>query len=178
MHKYWIVSPQIPRPAPASQAGLFPSHANSVWKGCEQSRELQEKDSPGQTGASWTSVTRLALCLQSHPLCYSAETRTLQGNAGPAVGSLSGAITIDKDEEFRGFTDNSNEGSHQMWGRAFFFFFSRTERKQALKNQSCVSFLKRKEGAKAGITAASGIALLSNCQRNCCNQMPSVTFMH
>lgn len=104
------------------------------------------------------------------------ETCTLQENAGPAVGSLSGAITIDKDEEFREFTDNSNEGSHHMWEKAY--FSSRTERKQALKNQSGVSLLKRREGAKAGITAASGTVLLSNYQRNCCNQMPSVTFMH
>lgn len=165
MHKYRRVSPQIPRPALASQARLFPPHANTVEKGCEQSRELQEKHSPGQTGASWTSVTRLALCLQCHPLCYSVETRTLPENAGPALGSLSRAITIDKDEEFREFTDNSNEGSHQMWEKAY--FSTRTERKQAVKNQSSVSFLKKKEGAKAGIAAASGIELLSNYQRNC-----------
>lgn len=55
----------------------------------------------------------------------------MQENAGSAVGALSGAITIDKDEEFREFMDNSNEGSHQMWEKSY--FSSRTEGKKAVK---------------------------------------------
>lgn len=75
------------------------------------------------------------------------ETCTLQENAGPAVGSLSGAITIDKDEEFREFRDNSNEGSHQMWEKAY--FSSRTERKQALKKSEWCKLFEEKGGSQS-----------------------------
>lgn len=68
-------------------------------------------------------------------------------NAGPAAGALSGAITSDKDGKFRECTENSNEGSHQMWEKAY--FSSRTERKQAVKKSEWCKLFEEKGGSQS-----------------------------
>lgn len=138
MHKYWRVSPQFPGlPLPAKPGSFLLMqilYKKGVSKAGSWSRKIPQAklELHEHLWQAWLYSCKVIL------FAIQLETRTLQENAGPAVGSLSGAITIDKDEEFREFTDNSNEESHQMWVKAY--FSSRTERKQALKIRVVYTF--------------------------------------